>query len=111
MEKFSIEEESGEKVYKDERGEKIDTYRDTLRDILSLNLEPLHDFLKMLPEEDETQSMMFIAEALLERAENKVYAAIDYLDKNYGELEIIKASYRQYIKPETMLDIKFTPTN
>jgi len=109
MEKFSIETEGGEKVYKDDRGDKIGTYTETVREIMSLKLEPLHDFLNMIPEEDEAQRMMYIVKALLEGAEKYIYEAIDYIENNYGEVEIVKAMYRQRVTAETMLDIKFTP--
>jgi hypothetical protein len=113
MEKFSIEEEGGEKVYKDDRGKKIGTYEETIDWIVSYKLEPLHYFLKMLldNEEMEMENEANIALAILEGAEKYIYDSINFIQEHHGKVELVRAMYHQAINPETMLDIKFTPTN
>jgi hypothetical protein len=110
MEKITKEMNGGVCVYQDEKGEPVHTYKEDVDWIVRVTLEPLRDFLDMIGEDDESQKAMFIAKALLERAEEKIYEATEYLQKNFGMVEMIKASYLQHsVKPETILDVVFTP--
>ncbi len=98
-------------IYRDSENKEISTYKEDIGWIIRVNLEPLQDFLGMCHETD-AQREMFIAEALLERAEEKIYEAIEYTRKNYGTVELVRATYQQEdkIKPETILDVVFTPS-
>ena len=109
MDQFTVRTNGGEKIYIDKAGEEIGTYKEGLTDIVAVSLSPLKDFLEMLPEDGAAQSVMFIAQALLERAENKIYDAIDFIKENHGEALLIKARCHQNIKSETNMDIEFTP--
>lgn len=112
MEKTTRETIEGKCVYRDEKGEIIITYTESLEDVLNRTLAPLRDFLEMQSEVDDDDDLLraaYIALALLERAEGKIDTAADYIDKNYGRVEIEKASYRQFTTPETMLGVVFRP--
>ena len=110
MDKFTVETKKGEKIYKDEDGKEIMTTKETLDWIILVKLEPLRDFIHMAIEHgDYIQKEMFIAQALLERAEEKIYEAAKFIDDNYGTIEIESACYHQGIDPETKLGIVFTP--
>ncbi len=111
MEKKIVKEMRGKRfIYKDERGNEISTYEETLYDVKVVVLEPLRDFLNMEFEGDEAQKMASIAGALLERAEKKIDVASDYIDEHHGIVKMVRASYRQgSVKPETIIDIVFIP--
>jgi hypothetical protein len=99
----------GKAIYKTKDGKKIETYKEDVEWIAQVVLDPLWDFLNMEFEDNDGQTMVNITKALLERAEEKIYEATEYLEKNYGKIELERASYHQSIKPETILGIVFTP--
>lgn len=112
MEKITKEISGGESVYRDEKGEILTTYSESLEDILNTTLVPLRDFLKMqsdVEDDDDLIRAAYIALALLERVEGKIDAAADYIDKNYGRVEIERVRHRQSVTPETMLGVVFRP--
>lgn len=109
MERFSMETENGEKVYKDHWGDKIETYEETIEWILSYKFDPLRDFLKMMLEKAEVEMEANIALALFEGAEKYLFDAIRFIRDQHGEVEVVRAMYHQGVKPETMLDIKIRP--
>jgi hypothetical protein len=112
MEKITKEMSDGKCVYRDERGDIINTYTESVEDVMNLKLAPLRDFLEMLSGVDDDDDLLKaanIALALLDRAEEKIDKAADYIDKNYGIVEIEKARYQQFTTPETMLGIVFRP--
>lgn len=105
-----MKEANGKKrIYRD--GKEITTYKESIRNVVLVKLEPLNDFLNLSIDDDgeDAQRVLLIAKALLERAEQKIYEIVDYIDRNHGLVEVVRASYHQDIKPETMLDIVFTP--
>lgn len=99
-------------IYRDEEGQEISTYTEDVDCIARVKLEPLRDFLNMTFDDNEAQKMAFIAGALLERAEGKIYEATKYIEKNYGTVNLVRATYNQEadIDPETILGVVFTPS-
>ncbi|MCX5839408.1 MAG: hypothetical protein NTW71_12980 [Deltaproteobacteria bacterium] len=112
MDKITKEMSEGKCVYRNERGEIINTYTETVEDVMNSKMAPLRDFLEMQrnrEDDDDVVKVAYIALALLERAEEKTDEAADYIDKNYGRVEIERAMYEQYVLPETMLGVVFRP--
>jgi len=108
MEKITKETSGGESVYRDERGDVITVYTESIDDVMDRTLAPLRNFLEMLSEVDDDDDLLraaYIALALLERAEGKIDTAANYIIDNYGRVEIEKASYRQFTTAETMLGV------
>jgi len=100
----------GDWIYLDSKGEEIGIAKENIEWIISLKLEPLRDFLEMLSTADiEIDRAAFIAQALLERAEEQIYEAIKCINENYGTVEIVKAMHQQSVEPGTILDVVFTP--
>ena len=108
MEEITKEMNDGICVYRDEQGEEIGTFEETLDWIVRVQLEPLRDFLNMDIDGD-SETVLHIAQPLLARAEEKIYEAARYIEEEYGSVEIVRARYHQSIEPETMLNIVFTP--
>lgn len=97
-------------IYLDGEGEEIFTYKEDVDWVAQVALEPLRNFLTMTIDSDNTEAVLHIAEALLERAEKKIYEATNYLNKNYGVVEMVRAQHRQKnVEPEIILDVVFTP--
>lgn len=110
MEKVVKETKGKGCVCRDEQGEEIYTYEETLDCVVEVNLEPLQDFLNMVFEDNEAQKMASVAKALLERAKEKIDVASEYITEHYGTVQMIRASYIQHsVKPETILGLTFIP--
>ena len=97
-------------IYQNGLGREINTFTEELSFNIAVNLEPLEMYLN-IPQESETDEVRIIAKALFERAKEKIEEAVDYIEKNYGMIEIERASYHQegIIKPEKILGVVFTP--
>ena len=98
-----------ESNYRDEKGKEVGTYTESLDWIITVKLEPLQDYLNTLAEDDDFHVKAKIAQILLADAEQKFYEASEYIKKNYGTIELVRAMYYQDIKAETILDVVFTP--
>ena len=108
-EKIVVEGSGKDKIYRKENGETIRTYQEDVGWIAQVNLSLLRSFLEMTFEDDEAQQMAFIALALLQSAEKKIYEATGYIEENFGRIEIEKACWRQGIEQDTILGIVFKP--
>lgn len=96
-------------IYRDEQGNTIHTSGNSLDWIVAVNFFPLQAFLDADGGPEDGDDVRLIAKTLLERAMEKFEKASNYIEKNYGIVEIEKAVYHQSVTPETMLDIVFKP--
>jgi hypothetical protein len=113
MKKEKVETKTGgkDRIYTNDQGEKIETFKEALDWIVTVKLEPLRNFLEIAIDGVDDAKELFIAQALLERAEEKISEAADYIREHHGEIQIERAMHHQSIEPETMLGIVFTPSN
>lgn len=109
-EKIVKEMKSGKCIYRNQQGEEISTYGETFDSLFRANIEPLRDFLNMTFDDDGAQRMAFIAKALLERVEEKLNVASEYIAEHCGSIEMMMADHFQgIVKPETIVDVVFEP--
>jgi hypothetical protein len=110
MDKITAKMDGQKRIYLDERGDKIDTCKEAIDSIIVINLDPLKQFIEIALEgEPEDERPLLVMQTLLARAEEKIYAATEFIRDHYGEIEIEKARYGQCVIPETMLGVVFKP--
>lgn len=109
-EKVKVEMVGGKRVYRNDSGEELETYSEDVDFMISVALEPLRDFLDMsLETSGDSSKIGFIGEALLQRAEQKIHAAMDFLNENFGRIRIEGAVRGHGIEGGTMLGVLFDP--
>lgn len=109
MQDYTVRTENGKKVFIDSEGKEICTYDETIEWMLKYKLEPLHDFLEILTDDDDVHREASIAKTLLEKAEKEILDTIKFIKKNHGEVEVIRACHHQSVEPEMILDVNFIP--
>ena len=109
LEKVIVKAMDGKKcIYRNGLGEEINTYTQGLDDLISLQVEPLKMFLNQI-QSVEGEEVRIIAQALFNRAIEKIEEAVVYIDDNYGIIEIERVSYHQVIASEKILGVVYTP--
>jgi hypothetical protein len=110
MEKVTKEVSGGKAVYRDQEGEEIRSYDEDLPTLAEIAFSPLRDFLDMPIEGEDPEAIIYITKALLERAEEKINTAMDYLWNNFGQIRIERAcATNRTVKSETILGVTFKP--
>lgn len=105
-------EKDGEKTtFKNDQDEIISVYTDALSDVTVCNFSLLGEHLEMLHDivSEEDISMIMIIEMLVEKIKENIMEVSEYIDDNYGTLEVERATAHQGIPSKTMLGIRFTP--
>ena len=101
---------NGKNVYKDKNGKTIEVCPNELSMIVACGFEPLEMFLDIPVESSrDGDEVRIIAEALVKRAKGEIEEAVNYIEENYGMINLERVIYNQGVEDGKILGIEFKP--
>jgi len=116
IEGITKEKKPGGTIYRIDGGEELQVYHESLDNIFHSEMSKIESILNSASRAFEHGyrgdgfNLISAGESVIVDAKRKFNDLSDFMDSDFGRVEVVRASYRQDFKPETMIDVEFTPT-